>query len=193
MTDRREQIVRAARELVAEQGIDALSVRNTAARAGIGASTLRHYFPTQQALYDATISASFNAMLEDLRIADPQVPPGDRLLECLLQFLPPTEAQVHTLLDWLNMYAAALGPERTEQGGRALASLSELGRQRVIRWLEVLRTEGRLRPGDPAGHASLLMVHLDGLCLALLTPGSDTTLARAREQLGAVIRAMVVR
>ncbi|WP_114907437.1 TetR/AcrR family transcriptional regulator [Ornithinimicrobium murale] len=192
MVDRREQIVQAAQELLAEGGLRALSVRSTAARAGIGASTLRHYFPTQQALFDTVMSVSFNAHLDDLRIADRQVPAADRLSECLAQFLPPSDAETAQLLDWLSMYSAALGPRRTDQATRALTSLTALGRQRVAAWLAVLQEQGELRHPNVDRHVTLLLAHLDGLCLALLVPDSGFTLADALEQLRELIAAMVV-
>lgn len=193
MTSRREQIVQAGQELIAEGGLGALSVRSTAARAGIGASTLRHYFPTQQALFDAVVSASFNAELDDLRIADPTVPAGERLLECVMQFLPPRDSESHLLLGWLRMHISALGPERTDQGTRALTSLTALGRERVGQWLAVLGEQGQLRDLDIDRHVSVVLTHIDGLCLALLTPDSGLTVQSARTQLGAVIDALVVR
>lgn len=194
MSDRRTQIVEAARAIVAEGGVAALSVRSTAARAGIGASTLRHYFPTQQALFDAVVGAAFHDELDDLRIADAGVPAGERLLECVAQFLPPGDEDVPALLSWLTMYTAALGPDRTEQGTRALASLTGLGRQRVHGWLEVLHTEDRLRHPDLPRHTDVLTTYLDGLCLALLAPGPDgITVTQARTRLGELIDAMVVR
>lgn len=193
MVDRREQIVQAARGLLAEGGLSALSVRSTAARAGIGASTLRHYFPTQQALFDTVVSASFNAHLDDLRITDRHAPAADRLLECLAQFLPPSDAETGQLVNWLSMYSAALGPERTDQASRALASLTALGRQRVTAWLTVLQEQGELRHPDVDRHVTLLLTHLDGLSLALFVPDSGVNLADALEQLREVIAAMVVR
>lgn len=193
MVDRRLQIVQAARTLIAEEGLGGLSVRATAARAGIGASTLRHYFPTQQALFDAVVSASFNAQLDDLRIADPQVPAAERLLECLAQFLPSSDEESPQLLNWLAMYTAALCPDRTDQAARALSSLTGLGRQRVCAWLQVLDDQGQLRHHDLERHAALLLVHLDGLCLALLTPDSGSTVSGSLEQLRELIVALVVR
>ncbi|QTV79795.1 TetR/AcrR family transcriptional regulator [Microbacterium sp. NIBRBAC000506063] len=88
MVDRRKQILAAARELAATGGLAAVSVRSVATRAGIGASTLRHYFPTQQELHDAVLGATFDANLRDLRIAETAVSAEDRLVECLWQFLP---------------------------------------------------------------------------------------------------------
>lgn len=193
MVDRRGQIVQAARSLIAEEGLGGLSVRAAAARAGIGASTLRHYFPTQQALFDAVVSASFNAQLDDLRIDDAQVPAQDRLLECLAQFLPPSDQESPQLLNWLAMYTTALGPDRSDQAERALSSLTSLGRQRVVTWLQVLDDQGQLRHHDLGRHAALLLAHLDGLCLALLTPGSGSTVSGSLEQLRELIGALVVR
>lgn len=193
MSDRQTQIVQAARAIVAERGVGALSVRSTAARAGIGASTLRHYFPTQQALFDAVVGAAFHDELDDLRIADTRVPAGQRLTECMAQFLPPSENDIPGLLNWLTMYTAALGPERTEQGTRALTSLTALGRQRVHGWLEVLHADDLLRHADLPRHTTVLMTYLDGLCLALLAPGpGGITVEQARGHLRELIDAMVV-
>lgn len=191
--DRRAQILRAAQQVVAERGVAALSVRNVAARAGIGPSTLRHYFPSQHALYDAVLGQAFNAQLDDLRITDTSAPPARRLAECMAQFLPPDETRVPELEAWFAGYAAALGPTRTDQGTRLVHTLSAHARERVGRWLAVLEAEGALAARDRERSTTLLLAVVDGLCLQLLTPGSHATVALTRDILADVIDGLIAR
>ena len=53
--DRRGQIVDAAVAIARVEGLPGLSVRRVATAADVGASTLRHYFPTQRELHEAVI------------------------------------------------------------------------------------------------------------------------------------------
>ncbi|SFA92093.1 transcriptional regulator, TetR family [Amycolatopsis marina] len=192
MKDRRQQILDAATRIVAEGGMSALSVRAVAAAAGIGASTLRYYFPSQRELYDEVVGRSFDDQLSNLRIHDRAIPPAERLLECLLQFLPPSEDQVLHLERWLAFYTSAVGPDRTEQGAALLASFAHRARRRVDAWLAVLQQEDALRHGDRARHGTLLLALIDGLCLELLTPQSPATLESARTALADAIGNTVV-
>lgn len=190
--DRRGQILEAAGQILAEGGLAALSVRSVAARAGIGASTLRHYFPSQRALYDEVVSRTFDSQLSDLQIRDQTLPASQRLAQCLEQFLPPTSEQVIQLEGWLALYASAVGPDRTELGSRLLATFAHRARHRVDVWLEALEAEGALRHGDRVLYATILLALVDGLCLELLTPDSTTSLDDARRALAVVIETGVI-
>lgn len=185
--ERREQIVAAAQQLVSEHGAGSLSVRNVAAKAGIGASTLRHYFPSQRELYDAVLGAAFNAQLNDLSIADSNIRASRRLAECMLQFLPKDERQVPELEAWFTIYTSAIGSGRTEHGAQLLAALEHHARTRVDTWLAILDAEGVLRHPDRRRHSTLLFALIDGLCLELLVPESPTTLSLARSVLSDAI------
>ncbi|QSB13146.1 TetR family transcriptional regulator [Natronosporangium hydrolyticum] len=191
MSGRREQILRAAGEIATERGMSALSVRAVADRAGIGASTLRHYFPTQRALLDAVAGLTLNAQLSDLRITDRSVPPAERLTECLAQFLPPTDHDRLGLEQWLALYAAALGPERTDQARQLLSAFTAHARHRVDAWFEVLAEEGALPAADLPRHATVLLALIDGLCLQLLTPEPATSLREVRELLADAVERQV--
>lgn len=54
-TDRRQLLVQAAFDAIAEKGFEGLRLREVAARAGIDHSTLHHYFPTRQDLVAAVV------------------------------------------------------------------------------------------------------------------------------------------
>ena len=191
MGDRREQIVRAATEIAAEGGLAALTVRAVAARAGIGASTLRHYFPTQRALHQAVVDQSLDAELLDLRIGDRTVPAATRLTECLAQFLPTaTDGRVE-LENWLALYASALGPQRTEQARRLLSGMTARALDRVDTWLATLEAEGALRHPDRLRHATVLLALIDGLCLQLLATESGAGVAEARSILAEAVERLV--
>jgi AcrR family transcriptional regulator len=189
---RREEIVLAASALAAERGPAAVTVRAVAARAGIGASTLRHYFPTQRELYHAMVGPSFHAQLDDRRIHDATVPAAERLSECMAQFLPADDTQIRQLEGWLALYASALGPTATEGGAQLLESLQQHARDRVDGWLEILKAEGALQPGGRARHVTTLLAMIDGLCLDLLVARSLTTVTEARAILLDVITGLVV-
>lgn len=190
--DRRQQILKAASTIVAERGIGALSVRNVAAAAGLGASTLRHYFSSQKALYDAFLGDAFHSQLSDLRIEDSRVEPAERLTECIVQFLPLDDMRKAELEGWFFLYYSGIGPERTEQGARLLATLIRHARDRVERWLISLQSEGALQDDSVSDHATLLLSLVDGLSLQIVTPDSGITIPVARHILGiAVARAVV--
>lgn len=192
MVDRRAEILRAAQEIAVAEGVSGLSVRAVASRAGIGASTLRHYFPTQHHLFDAVLGQVLNAQLEDLRISDTSVPPAVRLTECMQQFLPADDASVPQLEGWLAGYAAAFGPGRSEQGRAVLATLSRHARDRVSQWLAVVDVEGMLRPPSTEQAATILVATVNGLSLELITPETPINLETARQALTHVIAATIV-
>lgn len=172
LNERREQIVRAARELIAEKGTAGFSVRGVAARAGIGASTLRYYFPSQRDLYEAVFGAAFDATLLDLRIHDTAVPPGERLAECLAQLLPPAPPPEQAVERWMDVIAATFGPDGAPEAGLAWSAVSRRARARVTAWLDLLAAEGVVAGDGPAieRHARLLLTVVDGLALGRLVP-----------------------
>ncbi|MCJ1694313.1 TetR/AcrR family transcriptional regulator [Rathayibacter caricis] len=190
--NRREEILRAARALAAEHGVAALSVRAVAARAGIGASTLRHHFPTQRALYDAVVAELFDPGLGDLRIDDRRVDPLERLLECVGQFLPAEDAPP-ALGGWFALHAASAGPGSTEQGRALVAALDASSRASTVRWIDLLAEEGVLRRGPLEQHVELILALVDGLRLRMLVPGSGTTPGRALVLLAATLERAVIR
>ena len=52
---RRQDLVLAAFELLAEKGFEGLRTRDVAARAGVNIATLHYYFPTKEALIGGVV------------------------------------------------------------------------------------------------------------------------------------------
>ncbi|GMA28867.1 TetR/AcrR family transcriptional regulator [Arenivirga flava] len=168
--ERRSQIITAARELLAINPRDTLAVRSVAERAGIGKSTLRHYFPTQQELREAVLASSFGSSLSDLRIADRSVPAGERLRECLEQLIPPMHAEAGTVDGWLDVLTATFGSTGSGEARLAWASHVLHARTRVTSWLTTLAEEGAVA-GERAGfQAQYLLTFMDGLAISRILP-----------------------
>ncbi|QBI18465.1 TetR/AcrR family transcriptional regulator [Egibacter rhizosphaerae] len=188
-TERRAEILRAAREIAMRGGLAAISVRSVAAEAGIGASTLRHYFPTQRELHDAVAAALMDEQLDDLRIADAGLDPAARLTECLAQFLPQSDERIHDLDRWLALHHAV---RKGEADPAPLAAMSARAAERIDAWLETLAEEGVLRDAPRQRHLATVLAVVDGVCLGLLTGTSLATVADALEVVDATVRHTVV-
>lgn len=78
----RDQLLAAARAVVAEQGADA-SLRDVARRAAVGLGTLYRHFPTREALLDALLRASFDGLTARAAELEAAGSPGDALLAWL--------------------------------------------------------------------------------------------------------------
>ena len=63
---RRDDIVRAGRSLLRDDGLAALQMRDVARRAGVGLGTVYTYFPTKEALYAALYAERLDQLLTEL-------------------------------------------------------------------------------------------------------------------------------
>lgn len=152
MADRREEIIQAAIELAQKEGPKAATVRAVAQHAGIGASTLRYYFPTQSDLGRAVAERLISSATPDLNIRDSSRPPHERLAECMIQFLPPTDESVEAMVSaWVAQ----------------MARLYEVGLGRITGWLQALAQEGHIDEADIPRAASVLSASCDGLMFQL--------------------------
>lgn len=190
---RRTEIVQAAKEIAFSAGMADVTVRNVATHVGIGASTLRYYFPTQRQLLETVLREVFDAQLGDLRIDDRSVSPGVRLTECMQQFLPSTSSDIPQLRGWLAGYSAVLDTGADVDGVSAVTTFSDQARSRVTRWLSLLQSEGVPVLTDSRQAATILLAAVNGLALELVTPGTPEDVDSARRALAHVIAGTVIR
>lgn len=182
--NRREEILAAAGRLVVTDGVHALSVRAVAREAGVGASTLRHYFRTQDELYGALVRGFMADAVDDQRIRDRSIAPAERLTECLAQFLPSGAAPAAQLRGWFDAYAGALAPGSADPASaEVLAHTHAAGLDFVRRWLTALAEEGHGDPSRIDETATALLALLDGLALHLLADPGRMSLDTARQTL----------
>lgn len=174
---RRDEIIEAAIRLAesGEQRRTPLSVRAVAKEAGIGASTLRHYFPTQADLYIEVARRSMQMQIGDFRIDDASIPPRERLYEVLSQFLTTHEHRDAQLELWLAMHFNALGPNPREGSQALLEYAHEITYDCLHRWLGVLADEGHLDPAEVGRAATILFTAIDGMGLhSIISPDRMT-------------------
>jgi len=185
----RDRIIAAATEMM-QEGAPRLSVRAVAARAGVGASTLRHHFPTQRDLINSALTATYDAAMPDERIRDTSIPPRDRLRECLRRLLDPFNTPADAREVWtglLGMFAEAEGDPNTRAGYDVIIAQAE---RRVRAWLAILEEEGVLTPGDDARRADFLLTFIDGLSIARALPASDQRLEEETKTLAFAVDAV---
>ncbi|MHA7134113.1 TetR/AcrR family transcriptional regulator [Oerskovia turbata] len=86
---RAEEIVRAARELFAEQGIAKTSTKDVAARAGVARGLVYYYFADKDALVDAVLEEYVAGFVEAVREWDAAREVGNidkALVDCIAMF-----------------------------------------------------------------------------------------------------------
>lgn len=185
----RDRILSAATSMM-QEGAPRLSVRAVAARAGVGASTLRHHFPTQRDLVNAALTATYDAAMPDERIRDTTLPPRDRLRECLRRLLDPFATSAEARDTWTNLLRTFAEAESDPNTGAGYDVLVEQAMRRVAAWLTILEDEGVLPPGDTARRADFLLTVIDGLSIARALPPSDTRLEEETKTLAFAVDAV---
>ena len=181
MSDTRARIIAAATEILIDGTESRPSVRAVAARAGVGASTLRHHFRSQHELIDTVLESIYQRAMPDRRIDDTSVPADLRLAECLSSLLTPIESPEWARTMWRQLFRIYVDSD--QQPG--FVALVHQTRTRVESWLEILEREGALPTGERQLRARYLLVVLDGLAVArslpdtALPPQDEETLLRA--------------
>lgn len=185
----RDRIIAAATEMM-QEGAPRVSVRAVAARADVGASTLRHHFPTQRDLINAALTATYDAAMPDERIRDTSVPPRERLRECIWRLLEPFSTPAEAREVWTNLLSTFAQAEADSNTRAAYEVLVAQAERRVGAWLAILEEEGALPPGDNARRTDLLLTVVDGLSIARALPPNDARLEDEATTLGFAVDAI---
>ncbi|MBP2436218.1 TetR/AcrR family transcriptional regulator [Microbacterium amylolyticum] len=85
---RDRQIVEAAWEVIAREGVAALSVRRVAAEAGLSAGSLRYSFPSQAALRERAVETLIERLSSRIAALDTSLAPRVWARAVLLELLP---------------------------------------------------------------------------------------------------------
>ncbi|MFD9739253.1 TetR/AcrR family transcriptional regulator [Umezawaea sp. NPDC059074] len=161
----REELIQAALRLARRSGFGALSVRGVAREAGIGATTLRHYFPSQVDLHRAVTTELITSILGDLEIDDDAKDPAARLYDCLEQFLPEPGHESSSRSNWFDLYCTALAPDAPLGLRNVLHAAHEASTAAVHRWLSTLAGQGHVAEEDVDDQAAYVLAMINGLHL----------------------------
>lgn len=154
---RRDLVARVAADLVAEHGLEALTVRRVAEAAGHSTTVVSHYFADRRDLVRATYRAA--AARTSARFDDALVDADDPLPACLEALLPVDEQRARDVRTWLAFWAMAVAdPElAAEQDARVQSA-----RRRIVDVLAREQARGRVREGldlPDVAYRLLVVVH----------------------------------
>jgi len=176
----RESIVEAARDLLAEGGLRALSMRAVAGRVGVSATAIYHYFENKEALVRGVVAAGFQRMESYLQNAAGRFAPGSRdrlyaFAEAYLRFALENREYFQVLFS-LEMERPQSFEESPEGSGYRLLL------ENVARAIE----SGTIRRADPDLVAFHLWAYVHGLVSLLLRYGTGPP--QAADDVAAALR-----
>jgi AcrR family transcriptional regulator len=177
--DTETAILEAARDLLAEGGLDALSMRAVAARVGVSAPAIYNYFESKQALVRRVIERGFERFDRYLRDAVVDRPGGSverlqALGEAYIRFACENREYFRVLFAFHGDLPEEI-EELPEGGGY------QLFRQAVIDAMEA----GSIRRTDPDVVVLYLWAHVHGLVSLLLSCGPEARCRHSGERLDA--------
>ncbi|RAO09752.1 hypothetical protein MED15_06042 [Micromonospora noduli] len=149
----REQIIEAARALIAERGVE-VPMEEVARRAGVGAATLYRRFPDREALVRGVALDGFDRVVAIARDAEDEEPDA---WQALARFVRRAAAELR-LATWLSIWFTSTWEElHAEPEEQRL-------RQALLKILDRLvrraQADGDLRPDVDAGDLTLMMALL---------------------------------
>lgn len=149
-------ILEAARDLIADGGFEALSMRAVAERVGVSATALYHYFQNKQALVDRVVRSAFERFAASLEAAARREPAGSlervaALGEAYIQFALEHEAYFRVIFGMLRDPRSI---EELPAGG---------GYPLLRRCVEEATASGAMRPADPDLVAHFLWATVHGV------------------------------
>ena len=168
---RRQDLIEATLDCVAELGLKGATVRAIALRAGVTAGLIRHYFPGKEELLQAAYATIMGRMTElaTTALATVEQDPRRRLAAFVEASLVPPVIDVRTFSIW----ASFIGRAGSDPALGAAHRAAYLGFRDEVETLvaEVFSAAGRLaHAGDLRRHAIAINAIIDGLwvegCLA---------------------------
>ncbi len=178
---RREELVVAAFDLIAENGFEGLRTRDVAAKVGVNIATLHYYFPTKESLIRGVLD---RAMMRFRSTLTPHGSPADQLRNHLraVRKLLADEPELKAVMGEL-----ALRSARDPSIARIMTEMYEAWHATTRGLLRRAVKEGGMRPElDSDGAAALIVATLTAITLPTLSrsPRTDQALRQLERWLG---------
>jgi AcrR family transcriptional regulator len=173
---RREQMLRAALEVIEERGFPDTRIADVAARAGTSPALVIYYFKTKDQLLTEALRYAEDTWYEAGRRRMAAIPSAAGRLEELvaMNFLPEADTEpTSSWVLWLDLWAQSV---RLPEVASVRQKFDERWRQTIIEVVLAGREAGEFGPVDPGDFAMSLSALLDGLAIqiALEDPSVDT-------------------
>jgi AcrR family transcriptional regulator len=172
---RREQMLRAAIEVIEERGFPDTRIADVAARAGTSPALVIYYFKTKDQLLTEALRYAEDTWYEAGTRRMAAISSAARRLEDLvaMNFLVEVEDEpTSSWLLWLDLWAQSV---RLPEVAAVRQKFDERWRQTIIALVQEGQEAGEFGPVDPADFAVALSALLDGLAIqiALEDPSVD--------------------
>ncbi len=164
---RRAQLVDVISGIVAERGVDAVSVREVASHAGVSIGTVQHYFPTKDRMLAFAVDRVGERVVARMQRSTVDRSIGEGVRKMLLEMLPLDDQRTDEARIWLSFLARAMfTPDLLERAQR-------VGREVEERLAAAIRRAQQLGDAAPdidaTRAAKVLYTLVDGLTARVLT------------------------
>jgi AcrR family transcriptional regulator len=176
--ERKDQILRATCQVIAELGYVNLRVSDVAKRAGVSGGTIHYYFDSKRDLVHAAFEYNFARSLERRHwILDSPAEPVARLRFVIDSYLPLDEDTIEAWRVWAALWADGLREP----------NLQELNERMYGDWRRLVagiirdgQDSGQVRGGDPVQYANMLIAMIDGMAFQVLLGSQNMTVQRMK-------------
>ncbi|MCZ8281177.1 MAG: TetR family transcriptional regulator C-terminal domain-containing protein [Aquidulcibacter sp.] len=182
--ERRTKFIVASWGVIANEGLNAATLRRVAAAAGVTTGALTHYFTDREALLvEALRAAHFAAGARMLRAAGKLDDDRKRLLAVLEEALPLDNRRLQEWRVWLAFWGEAVGS----------LALSEENQRRIEEWRDFAETLvlPLVPPGQSTAVVAMSLVALiDGLGVRLALAPAASLASERRDARASIARAV---
>lgn len=177
--DRREQILRATCEVIADQGFRSLRVSDVARRIGSSTGTVHYYFPTKRELLHSAFEHNFAHSLERRRqIIDSGDDALTRLRALVESYLPVGPDTTRAWRVWAELWIEALHEPALQAINDAVYGE---WRAMMAGLMRDCQATGLFRPSDALTHTNILIGAIDGMAIQVILGSKGMTIERMRE------------
>jgi AcrR family transcriptional regulator len=177
--DTETAILEAARDLLAEGGLEALSMRGVASRVGVSATAIYNYFENKRALVERVVTQGFERFAGYLRSAIVDLPVGSAERVKALG-----DAYIRFALENREYFRVIFASHA--ETPRDIEELPEGGGYELLRQAVVdAMAAGTIREADPDLVVLYLWTHVHGLVTLLLTCEPDARCEHTGRRLSA--------
>ncbi|MGX2993793.1 TetR/AcrR family transcriptional regulator [Streptomyces sp. JNUCC 64] len=186
--ERRPQLIAAAIELMAREGVAAGSTRAIAAELGVAQATVHYTFGTKADLYRAVLEALSGELVAGAQRAVARATSLEEALHATAESVWTHLGERPELnLVWFELVTFSLrSPELREMVERHYQDIADIATEALI---ETGRRTGRVYAAPPAELADFLVTGLDGVCTGCLVRGETVPGPQTRRLLDQVVRA----
>jgi len=172
--ERRQQVVAVASRLIAEAGLDAVTVRDVASAADCSTAIVSHYFHNKKELLFLTYQGSIDRATERANVA--VGPEGTDLRGFLAEIMPLDEEKLIEWKIWVAFWAKAVSDAEIAAAQRDCVRRT---RGNILKVLSALAARGALVDGlDLEDEARRLLVQIMGMAVQVLFDPEDWPHAR---------------